>query len=190
MAARGKYKPEIVEDILFAIAQTGRDADGIEAGGISQQTFYKWIREKAEFSEGVAHAKRTWRYKLFRDDPGIVRKARERLIEALDPTTEKWSSTKKLAKTIIVENPDYPNVPLEEQKLLGVAKREIQLIPIETTEKTVIRPPAYWAIRMVLGPDGRPIVGNNPEPNQGDDFETVDFEFRVVESMDQVGANG
>ncbi len=55
------YNPRIVSQICLAIKKTGRDKSGIEAGGISKATFYRWENKHPEFFEKVEHAKRQYR---------------------------------------------------------------------------------------------------------------------------------
>jgi len=178
--AKGKYTPEIVGDILFAIAQTGRDGDGYTAGGIARWTFYAWIKKHPEFKEQVGSAKRTWRYKLFRDDPGIVQKARQRLIEHLDPFTETWKSVKCEPELVDVYNMEYPDLTLEEQIFSKLSLKVEKMVPVEETLKAVTRQASPWAVQMVLGKD------NNYRPPPGDEspggsgIETVDFKFEDV----------
>ncbi len=59
--AKSKYKPEIVQAIVEAIAATGRDADGQKAGAISVDTFYRWLKQYPEFSESIQRAKAEFR---------------------------------------------------------------------------------------------------------------------------------
>ncbi|HEY9824924.1 MAG TPA: hypothetical protein V6D19_05715 [Stenomitos sp.] len=64
MAKRGrssKYSPERVEQICTAIARTGSDRAGWQAGDISSETFYRWINEFPEFSEGISNARAEYR---------------------------------------------------------------------------------------------------------------------------------
>lgn len=52
-----KYSPELVEAIVNAIAVEGGDQSGWEAGGISKDTFYRWIKERSDFADQIAHAR-------------------------------------------------------------------------------------------------------------------------------------
>ena len=117
------------------------------------------------------------RFKLYRDDPELVATARERLREYLNPVTETWNSTKSEPKLAWVKNPEYPDIELPEQKINGLALQEIVMSVVETSEKQVTRQSAPWAIKMVLGPV--PFSSVNPDAD-GDDIETVDFEFEEV----------
>ena len=58
--AKGKYTEENVQRCLDAIALYGTDKAGYTAIPISVNTFYKWIAEKNEFSQGVAAARQQW----------------------------------------------------------------------------------------------------------------------------------
>jgi len=118
-----------------------------------------------------------WRYKLYRDDPGIVVRAREQLIKYLGPVGEVWKSIKTEPQKVWVKNPEYPDTDLATQKLSGLAVQEMQMVITEVSNKTVTRQSAPWAIKMVLGPV--PFSSVNPDAD-GDDIETVDFEFEEV----------
>lgn len=59
--AKSKYTPETVQKILDAIAQTGSDRVGYEAGGISKDTFYQWVARYPDFSDGISQAKSEYR---------------------------------------------------------------------------------------------------------------------------------
>ena len=119
-----------------------------------------------------------WRYKLYRDDPEIVALARKRLTEHLNPVSEKWSSIKSEPKLTLVKNPNFPEITLEEQKLLHLAILETEMVVVETSEKTVTRTASPWAIKMVLGPV--PFSSVDPNADADDDIESVDFEFEEV----------
>jgi hypothetical protein len=58
--AKSKYSEEVAQKIFDTLAATGRDEDGWKAGGIGKDTFYRWIREYKEFSDGVKRAKSEW----------------------------------------------------------------------------------------------------------------------------------
>jgi len=118
-----------------------------------------------------------WRFKLYRDDPEIVQLARQRLIEHLNPVSEVWKSIKTEPKLTLVKNPDFPDLSLEEQKLLKLAVIDTKMVIVEVSNKTVTREASPWAIKMVLGPV--PFSSVNPDADS-DDIETVDFEFEEV----------
>jgi hypothetical protein len=67
MAARrgrsSKYTPELVEEIVTAIAVHGVDAAGWD-GRISKDTFYEWLKHKPDFSDMVVEAKNDYRRSL------------------------------------------------------------------------------------------------------------------------------
>lgn len=155
--AKGKYIPEIVEEILFAIGQTGRDLDGIKAGGISTDTFYRWHKEKSEFSEAVAHAKAQFRARLWKEDPQLIQDARDSLHKLVKEREETWV-----------------------KKYYTKAKNG-KLVLTSRTETTTKRGPSAWAISAVLDLD--PKSPNHPGDN-GDNpdgsIETVDFDFEEV----------
>ncbi len=49
MGKQSKFSPELVQQILAEIEKTGSDHSGYEAGGISADTFYKWLKQKPEW---------------------------------------------------------------------------------------------------------------------------------------------
>lgn len=53
---RGKYTPEIVERLLKAIRLGMAYKHAAAYAGISEDTFYTWMKEKTEFSEQVKEA--------------------------------------------------------------------------------------------------------------------------------------
>lgn len=59
--AKSKYTPEAVKTIADAIALCGTDKAGYEAGGISADTFYDWMKRYPEFVETINEAKREYR---------------------------------------------------------------------------------------------------------------------------------
>jgi hypothetical protein len=63
MGKQSKFSLELVQQILEEIEKTGSDRSGYEAGGISADTFYKWLKQKPEFAEGVASAREQFRKK-------------------------------------------------------------------------------------------------------------------------------
>ncbi len=58
-----KYTPEMVEEIVTAIAVHGVDSAGWD-GRISKDTFYEWLKHKPDFSDMVVQAKREYRKSL------------------------------------------------------------------------------------------------------------------------------
>jgi hypothetical protein len=66
MARKGrssKYTPELVEEIVTAIAVHGVDSAGFE-GRIAKDTFYQWLKNKPDFSDLVVEAKSEYRRSL------------------------------------------------------------------------------------------------------------------------------
>lgn len=57
MAAKGKYTPQTVDKIVTALSVGMTDLDACIVGGITQETFYTWKRNKPEFSERVTRAR-------------------------------------------------------------------------------------------------------------------------------------
>lgn len=119
--AIGKYSPERVETICRIIARTGSDKQAYQAAGIGKDTFYSWLREKPDFSEQVARARKEW-YAI--DEEAIVSAFRAALVKALDGVTETWT------------NDETTTLPTGDK----VTK---------TSVRTVQRGPAEWAVRIV-----------------------------------------
>lgn len=57
MAAIGKYNPTTVKIIIEVIDKGGTDRDACQMAGINPDTFYRWVREKSEFSDAVNTAR-------------------------------------------------------------------------------------------------------------------------------------
>ena len=51
-----KYKPELVNEIIKYIEAGNYQKTACEAVGISEETFYTWMKEKPEFSESIKKA--------------------------------------------------------------------------------------------------------------------------------------
>ncbi len=120
--AKGKYSVETVNAISQAISLTGRDADGWKAGGISKDTFYRWLKTKSDFSDSIARARAFYRRSLWRSDPMVRDLAIRGLIRHLQGDYEEWTT----------------EVPNEEGQLVLQKKN------------TVKRLPSKWAIELVL----------------------------------------
>jgi transposase-like protein len=58
---KSKYTPETVQLIVDAIEETGKDVEGCKAACITENTFYRWLKEKSEFSQLITSAKATFR---------------------------------------------------------------------------------------------------------------------------------
>lgn len=131
MHNKGKYTPELVKQICLVISNTGKDKDGIEAGGINKDTFYKWLKTKSDFSDSIARAKEQYRAKLWKKDPDLYCKAVEGLKIHTNGHCEEW-------KTVI----QHPNGE-------------------KTIKTTIVkRPPSKWAVQMILGKetDIKPLI--------------------------------
>lgn len=57
MGAHGKYNDNIANEIYALIRSGATDKDCIEIMAISQETFYRWIRENDEFRENITRAR-------------------------------------------------------------------------------------------------------------------------------------
>ena len=130
LPAKGKYTPDVIEAIQFAIQKTGRDKDGIKAGGIGHDTFYKWLKEKPEFSDVIAQAKKYFRDTQWSDDPEIMKEAVESFKMAIRGNNEAWKTES-----------DY------ERDEKGNLIKKI-------TTHAVKRPGQPWAINLMLNPGG------------------------------------
>jgi len=130
LPAKGKYTPDIIEAIQLAIQKTGRDKDGIKAGGISKKTFYEWMNKKSEFSDVVRRAKKHFRNTQWNDDPEIMREAVESFKKAILGNNEVWKTES-----------DY-----ERDSKGNLIKK--------TTTHAVKRPGQPWAINLMLNPGG------------------------------------
>jgi hypothetical protein len=52
-----KYTPETIKAIIDVIRVGGSDTDACLMAGVSQETFYTWMKTKLEFSEQVTGAR-------------------------------------------------------------------------------------------------------------------------------------
>lgn len=120
MGRKGKYDERTVATICRVVARTGADRPAYEAAGIAKDTFYKWLREKPDFSDRVARAREEW---AAIDDEAVTQAFRESLIRAMQGADEEWTT---------VEETTLPD---------GKKVRKV-------SKKTVRRPPAEWAHRI------------------------------------------
>jgi hypothetical protein len=51
-----KYTPELVNQLIKYIEAGNYNKTACDAVGIDEQTFYRWIKEKSEFSESIKRA--------------------------------------------------------------------------------------------------------------------------------------
>jgi AcrR family transcriptional regulator len=84
MARKSKYTPELVSQIVQLLEDGNTDTDTCSLVGISKETFYNWLQDKAEFIDAVSRAR------------GI---ARQRAVDAWRQAMDE-SSTKS-AKTVV-----------------------------------------------------------------------------------------
>lgn len=155
--AKGKFNEDTVYYITKAISETGRDIDGFNAGGISKQTFYRWLDSKPEFVEKVNSAKELFRKRFWLENPELIMDALKGLKTHLSDHEEIW----KKRKTIVDAS--------------GNILRE------EHSTSSILKPPSPWALKAMLG-----IGENNRTNNDGrsDQIEVVDFEFVNIEPED------
>lgn len=125
MARKSKYTPDRVAVIVSAIEATGFDKDGIKAGGIGHDTFYKWISEFPEFAEKVAKAKDKFRYTC----PETLRKkGLEVVAQYMNEGVTDTVTTEEVVKDA--------NGRVKETRF---------------SRKTFKKPPPHWIIDRVLG---------------------------------------
>lgn len=123
--AKSKYNSERVAKMIDAIVIDGSDRAGWTGGGISEDTFYQWMKKYPEFSEGVASAKQEYRNNC---PETLKRQAQKAFADYLFGRVEEtWSAT----------------------EVISDGERQI----VKETVKRVRRGPPQWAIERVLGPD-------------------------------------
>ena len=61
-----KYNAQIVKEICGYIEMGHTQKDAAALAGITEDTFYRWMKEKSEFSESVERAKRVYKDKLLK----------------------------------------------------------------------------------------------------------------------------
>ena len=123
--AKSKYNSERIAKIIDAIFVNGSDRAGWTGGGISEDTFYQWMKKYPEFSEGVAIAKQDYRNNC---PETLKRQAQKAFADYLFGRVEEtWTST----------------------EVISDGDRQI----VKETVKRVRRGPPQWAIERVLGPE-------------------------------------
>lgn len=102
VGAKGKYTPEMVEQICKYIAEGKTYADTCKFVGIAESVFYEWKANKPEFMEAVKRAEAQYREW---EDKELVKSARKSLKELIlgyeyeEVTTE------------YIPDPSDPNAP-------------------------------------------------------------------------------
>jgi hypothetical protein len=122
---RSKYTPDRVRVICDAIARSGSDKAGWQAGNISEATFYTWIEQFSEFSELVLNARAEYRNTC---PETLVRQVNKVFSDLLHGRMEKIITTTKTGHS---------------SRLGSYEEETIQRIPIGVPR---------WAIERVLGP--------------------------------------
>jgi hypothetical protein len=135
--AKGKYKPEIVRDVLEALARTGSDKAAYSAAGIGRATFYGWLGDDrySEFSEGVARAREE--YRLYHRPETVIEDinralrdyAAGRMQEVWRRTTENYDRSGELTGSTVstfVKTIPCPNWVVE--RVLGPVARRISVL--------------------------------------------------------------
>lgn len=74
MARRSKYTPELVRQICEILAEGNPRRTACVLAGVSEETFYTWLRAKPEFSEAI----KTAESEAIRRNVGIVQTAAKR----------------------------------------------------------------------------------------------------------------
>lgn len=62
--AKTKYTPDTVDRIIAAVRRGMSDLDACIIADICQDTFYTWLKERAEFSEAISRARADWKDSL------------------------------------------------------------------------------------------------------------------------------
>lgn len=180
--AKGKYNPQAISLICDAIAETGRDLDGIAAAGIASNTFYRWLSEKRDFSDAVEASRARFRSTSI---PKLRSWAKQALSNTLEAAAEgrevvtitTTTGTDSLGQTFESETIQRKPAMLPVQQAFNyVMGREIDLIawlrqgvdlgvlPKEFMEKSINEIDGVTArIRSQI--EGRSTEGQNPSPN-------------------------
>ncbi|NEP10863.1 MAG: hypothetical protein F6K14_11745 [Symploca sp. SIO2C1] len=137
MPRKSRYNQEIVETICEAIATEGGDEVGWLAGGISEPTFYAWMKRYPEFGEAVVRAREDFRKRCPKYQKGL---ALAKLTEALENGQPiKWTTKKTRRLDHYV-----PGKKGEPAKLVWYDEETI------TEEHIEHRPTPKWAIERVI----------------------------------------
>jgi hypothetical protein len=119
MAAKSKYTPANVKLICDAIEETGRDSDGWAAAGVGKDSFYRWLKEKPDFSDAITAAKLEFRSTSLPQLRTWARKGLKNTLQALAEGREIISTT-----TVSGIAPDGSAVDLE------TIQRKPAMVPI------------------------------------------------------------
>jgi hypothetical protein len=120
MGRKSKYCPEIVTRITAAIEETGRDVDGIAMGGITRETFYKWISDKPDFSDAVEAARASFRATSLPQMRAWARQGLRNTLQAVAEGREMVTTTTE----------DAINPRTGEVMTLTTVKRQPAIVPI------------------------------------------------------------
>lgn len=131
---KSKYCPELVEEIVTAIAVNGVDSAGWD-GRISKDTFYEWLKHKPDFSDMVVEARLEYRKSLPESKHRQANKAFAQYLygemERIIVTTERGHSEKSGA----YESETIKRVPVGVPKwaidrVLGTQMSEIEALSV------------------------------------------------------------
>jgi hypothetical protein len=129
-----KYTPELVDQIVTAIAVHGVDSAGFE-GRIGKDTFYQWLKHKPDFSDAVSQAKKEYRNSLPETKYRQANKAFSQYLfgemERVIVTTEKGHTEKSGAyecETIKRVPVGVPKWAID--RVLGTQMSEIQALSV------------------------------------------------------------
>lgn len=139
---KSKYNDVVVDAICDAIALTNSVEEACKAADISHQTYFKWLKEKDEFLDAVAKAKKEFRDSL----PAVQkRKALKWMNKYLDGEFETtWRTTGKKTRT------QYGEVKVDEDgQLTRIMKGQIEE-ELDVTKAFNAGCPK-WVIERVLG---------------------------------------
>lgn len=128
---KSKDTPELRKKIETALVKTGAHKLAIEEAGISGQTYFRWLKEKSDFSEFVRRARERFDKLDVRHRVDL----RERAVEGLE-----WMLSKRIVevekKRVITDRDENGN---------KTGSHEVIEI------KKVTRDPAWSAIEKVIG---------------------------------------
>lgn len=127
---KSKYNPECQKAICDAIAESGRDVDGCEAGKISYETFYQWLKNKPEFLEAVTAARKQFQETSL---PQLRTWAKQGLKNTLQAVAE----GREIISTTVVSGIAPDGSPVE----------------METVNRTPAMVPINQAFKYVMGKD-------------------------------------
>jgi hypothetical protein len=139
-----QYTPDRVRIICDAIESGETNKHAAELAGLHQDTFYKWLKEKPEFSELVKKAQSVYREWLNKD---ILADA-ERSLKVLINGTEYEE-----IKTEYEQNPNNPDAP----RIKKQSRTTKKILPNPTAVIFALcnRDPEHWQNRISQDVNGK-----------------------------------